>query len=308
MRRSRRAAPALPERDFRSPPQPHLRGQSARRNTRANRRACGRVSVSAVEKKWWFWVACFLLTTVVYAWFEVRRQVSELSDQTVKEAEQRVLEERSTAAEAVSVASEYEIAPYGELQKKIKAGLVGTISHCELGPASSEQQAQWAKLREPRAHGRLSSAELFDLADSDLYLELTSRLQDKQYALGLGAMSVPEQTVSLINELEFEVANGGFDQYFSNSSGNCALRALAAARAVDARIGDIVARALAAFPHAQPHEDRATRNQQMDAMPGAPEVWAKVESELDDDLSPLVERYIRAHKDQFDCPPQLATP
>jgi hypothetical protein len=261
-----------------------------------------------VEKKWWFWLGCFLLTTLIYGWFEVHRQVSGLSDETFTEAERRVLAERATDAETVSPAKEYEVAPYGELQEKIKAGLVGTHSKCELGPASAQEQAEWAKLQQPRAHGRLSSVELFALSDSDLYLEVASRLQDKQYAVGLGGMSVAEQTVSLINELEFEVANGGLDQYFSNSSGNCALRALAAARALDSRLGDIVARALAPFPNATPDEDRAIRNQQMDAMPGASETWSKLERDLDDDLSPLLGRYIRAHRNEFNCPPQREAP
>jgi hypothetical protein len=258
---------------------------------------------SLVVKSWWFWAGTATVTTVVYGWLEVRRQ----ADETLANATSVVTLRHEAEVSAPAPAEEYDIAPSGELHQGIRAGLAGTRSRCELGPASLEEQAKWAKLQEPRAHGSLASAELFALSDSDLFIEVHSRLLDKRYAVGLRGMSDAERTVALLTELEFEVLNGGFDQFFSNSSGNCSLQALAAARVLDAQLADIVARAVAQFPSGAPDEDRATRYGQMEAMPGASEVWSNLDRETPDDLSRLLERYIRAHRAQFDCPPQKLT-
>jgi hypothetical protein len=204
-------------------------------------------------------------------------------------------------------AHEYEIAPYGELTEKLRAGLEGTTSRCELGPPSAEDQAGWKKLQEPRKLGRLPMADLLRGADADLNLEVYSRLLDELYSTGLGAMTEPERNVALVNELQGEVFNGGFHQYFSNSSGDCASRLLAASRTLDAGLAKIVERALAPFPGSMPSEDRATRNKQMASVPNEYEAW----SALDDEFYKLpldlaVTRYIRANSAAFDSPTQAA--
>jgi len=48
------------------------------------------------------------------------------------------------------------------------------------------------------------------------------------------ALTAPQQTFKIVWELEAEVNNGGFDQYFSNTSGRDAPRAAAALRAIGA--------------------------------------------------------------------------
>ena len=66
-----------------------------------------------MEKKWWFWVGCLLLTTLIYGWFEMHRQVEAMSEATIEEASRHQLAQRETPAAPVSPPKEYEIAPYG---------------------------------------------------------------------------------------------------------------------------------------------------------------------------------------------------
>lgn len=70
----------------------------------------------------------------------------------------------------------------------------------------------------------------------------------------------PETVRRLIDELEGEVNNGGFDQYFFNSAGDEAAQAIAALEAVRAtRTAAIVRGACGRFPGGLPATDRAAR-------------------------------------------------
>jgi hypothetical protein len=64
----------------------------------------------------------------------------------------------------------------------------------------------------------------------------------------------------LVNELEAEVNNGGFDQYFFNSSGDNASAAIEALEAIGARkTAEILRTACARFPGGMPPADRNAR-------------------------------------------------
>jgi hypothetical protein len=206
-------------------------------------------------------------------------------------------------------AREFEVDSNGALTEKIRAGLEGTRSRCELEPPSAEDQADWKRLQEQRRFARLSMADLLREGDTELNIEVASRLLDELYSTGLGAMTETERNVTLVNELQGEVFNGGFHQYFANSSGNCASRVLAASRAIDPELSKIVERALAQFPNSNPSEDRATRNEQMASLANEWDAW----SDLDDEFYKLplderVTRYIRANSAQFNSPAQAALP
>lgn len=70
---------------------------------------------------------------------------------------------------------------------------------------------------------------------------------------GLQDLSPPEQTFILVWELEAEVNNGGFHQFFFNSDGDRAVLTPAALRQIGAEhTASIVERANAMFPGAPP--------------------------------------------------------
>ncbi len=118
-------------------------------------------------------------------------------------------------------------------------------------------------------------------------------------------MSEAERNVVLIDQLQGEVSNGGFHQYFANSSGNCAGMARSAAHAVHPELARVVDAAFAIFPGANPAEDRATRNAQMESIPDEWGAWSQLDDDfyklsIDEELGP----YVRAHSTQMDLPAQ----
>lgn len=77
----------------------------------------------------------------------------------------------------------------------------------------------------------------------------------------------PEARVVYVTELlAGEVHNGGFHQYFSNSSGKHALEALRALQTLDAvEASSLFAKAIDAFPDRHVPHDRVLRNELLDA-------------------------------------------
>jgi hypothetical protein len=120
-------------------------------------------------------------------------------------------------------------------------------------------------------------------------------------------MTEPERNLFLVDRLSGEVNNGGFHQYFANSSGDCAVQTLGAARAMDADLLRLFQRALSKFPDSKPSEDRATRNLQMERIPDEFHAWSTMDEEFYKlPIWTTEARYIRANQDAFDGPPQPA--
>jgi hypothetical protein len=70
----------------------------------------------------------------------------------------------------------------------------------------------------------------------------------------------PAEVQRLVDDLEAEVNNGGFDQYFFNAAGDEAAAAIEALEAIGAgRTAAIVRSACARFPGGMPPADRDTR-------------------------------------------------
>lgn len=194
---------------------------------------------------------------------------------------------------------------YQELTEKIRAGLDGTRTRCEVLAPSLEVQREWRRLQEPRKFGRTPLRDLLQQPDVELSSEITSRLLDEVYATGLGAMTEPERNVQLINALQGEVFNGGFHQYFSNSSGDCASRTRAAAKAIHPELSRIFEAAVGHFPNSSPAEDRATRNSQMASLGDEWGAWSKLDSAFYElPMDQVLARYVRLNAARFDSPPQ----
>ncbi len=71
-----------------------------------------------------------------------------------------------------------------------------------------------------------------------------------------------EEIASLIESLEAEINNGGFDQFFYNSSGDDTAETIQALEAIGAAdTSDIVRRAAALFPGSMPPKDRLARQE-----------------------------------------------
>jgi hypothetical protein len=75
--------------------------------------------------------------------------------------------------------------------------------------------------------------------------------------VGFAGLTEAEQTVHCVDGLEREVNNGGFDQFFFNSSGNTALETIPALERLGAKH---------VFPGGRPSANRDEREKQMAAL------------------------------------------
>lgn len=104
-----------------------------------------------------------------------------------------------------------------------------------------------------------------------------------------------QEVVDLVIELEDEVNNGGFHQYFNNSSGDHSAETVLALDAIGAKaMADILRHAMARFPGDGPPKDREAR---LDILWGVfPETheFDDLDNEFfayPDDLSALLAKY-----------------
>lgn len=84
----------------------------------------------------------------------------------------------------------------------------------------------------------------------------------------LGALSFPARTLYLVGVMDGEIYNGGFHQYFSNSSGKYAhetLECLVQLGALEA--AGLLRAAMSAFPARRVPADRSERNAALDDVP-----------------------------------------
>lgn len=114
---------------------------------------------------------------------------------------------------------------------------------------------------------------------------------------GFDGLSEPDRVLATLWRLEADVNNGGFDQYFFNSSGDQAFFAERALRLIGAnRMADIVAKAVAVFGPSGVPRDRDARQVQLEPLrDGSAELWDDLDRQFyayPDDISALVERYL----------------
>ncbi len=133
---------------------------------------------------------------------------------------------------------------------------------------------------------------------------VTHLLQKTQHGQDLSVLSPAERIVFITQILEMEVNNGGFDQYFLNSSGDCSNEVVSAFRAIGANAtAEICQKAVSAFGREIP-VDRSERQEMMDE--SRSEEIDEILHECDlafydyqDDLLGLTYRYILEHREQF---------
>ncbi len=112
----------------------------------------------------------------------------------------------------------------------------------------------------------------------DLIIALQERVALRESELGFDGLSEPEKVFLCVEDVESEVNNGGFLQYFFNSSGDHALFASGAFESIGAHhTAGIVKKACAVFPNGEPPPDRTERQ----------ELLERIEEQIEDSLSDL---------------------
>ncbi|MGH8030020.1 MAG: DMP19 family protein [Arenimonas sp.] len=120
----------------------------------------------------------------------------------------------------------------------------------------------------PAASARIESDEGRTECEQLLWLLLHARVYIDEEGSGYARLSEPARDAWVIGLLTGELYNGGYHQYFSNSSGEHATETLDALRRVGAAaLLDLHRRALQRFdPHGQVPEDRDERNRRLQAL------------------------------------------
>jgi hypothetical protein len=137
---------------------------------------------------------------------------------------------------------------------------------------------------------------------SETYLfSLVDEIQGKEGRLGRSRLSTKERTFILVWALEAEVNNGGFHQFFSNSSGDHSLETARALRMIGANsMASLVDQANVLLGAQGPSTNRNERQEQLESLT---EEQQERLSELDtsfykypDNLSELLAAYMRANE------------
>jgi hypothetical protein len=127
----------------------------------------------------------------------------------------------------------------------------------------------------------------------------------KRYqAIGYSELSLPEKVFLCVWDLEGEIYNGGFGQYYYNSSGNHACDAVDALRAIGAnQTAEIVRKANALFGDEGPAPNRGDRRSELlllsDASKKKMEEYEKEFVTDKERIQELLSRYVSAKSASF---------
>jgi hypothetical protein len=140
--------------------------------------------------------------------------------------------------------------------------------------------------------------------DTAFAIAMSNLVFARHEAAGFAALTEAEQTVYCLDALEREVNNGGFEQFFFNSSGDTALETAAALERLGAaHTAGLLRRAMAVFPAARPAANRDDRERQMEALAEtARHTWSSLDEaflEYRDNLAALERKYVAAHRRDF---------
>jgi len=117
-------------------------------------------------------------------------------------------------------------------------------------------------------------------------------------------LTEPQKLFYLNQNLEREINNGGFNQYFCNSSGDNAHETILSLKAIGAdKTADILQKAIDQFPDKKVPKDRDERTEivgQIEEV--ADEVWEELDQAFynyEDDLNTLNIEFVKKNKDFF---------
>jgi hypothetical protein len=141
------------------------------------------------------------------------------------------------------------------------------------------------------------TALLGDGAAIDLF-KVSEAVWAREARHGIDGLTDPEKVFLRVWNLEAEVNNGGFAQYFANSAGDHAAGTPEALRSVGApEMAALVERAMAPFGPSGPPADRDARATAIEALPApAHELWDQLDDQFYKLASP--EEGLRALVDQ----------
>lgn len=124
------------------------------------------------------------------------------------------------------------------------------------------------------------------------------------YGEHIDKLSAPQKILFLNEQLENEINNGGFSQYFANSTGDFAHETIASLKSIRAdKTADLLQQAINEFPKHLVPSNRNARNILLHEISQKSEpVWSELDDQFynyDDDLMALNLEYIKKNKEFF---------
>jgi len=124
------------------------------------------------------------------------------------------------------------------------------------------------------------------------------------YGDTLDRLTEPQKNFYFNQNLEREINNGGFNQYFYNSSGDFAHDTIISLQTIEAnKTADILLQAIEQFPNSTVPKDRAKRQEALDQIEDTVnEVWEQLDQvfyKYEDDLNELNLQYIKQNRSSF---------
>ncbi len=120
----------------------------------------------------------------------------------------------------------------------------------------------------------------------------------------MDALTDSQKNFYFNQNLEREINNGGFNQYFVNSSGDFAHETILSLKAIGAdKTADILQKAINQFPDKRVPKDRDTRIETVEQIQDtANDAWEELDQkffEYQDDLNSLNLDFVKKHQDEF---------
>ncbi|HEX3864405.1 MAG TPA: DMP19 family protein [Stellaceae bacterium] len=127
------------------------------------------------------------------------------------------------------------------------------------------------------------------------------------WSVDFAELSPPERVFGVIWELESEVNNGGFQQYFLNSSGACVPEVVGALKAIAAnKAAELVERAIETVGPGIQWADHEARQEKIDVLPEATlDALDKLDQAFmayPDNLTALLYEYVCDHRQEIGAP------
>lgn len=149
--------------------------------------------------------------------------------------------------------------------------------------------------------------EILKLEDETaIVIQIGQKLWDKSKEdKDFESLNAIEKNILYVEMLEGQVNNGGFDQYFFNSSGEYAHETVIALKAIKApQMADILNRAISVFPTLPIPKHTEKRREYMEDIPESiSDTWIKLDDEFykyPENLLELVIEYVRANKEELE--------
>ena len=143
------------------------------------------------------------------------------------------------------------------------------------------------------------------MSDTENYLiALSEKICPRLWDDGWDTLSHGEQVFACVWQLEAEINNGGFDQFYSNSAGDFAIETVNALEEIGAaHTAEIVRRANGLFDGAKPPKDRDEREEALETIRDDHEDdLEQLDSafyEYKDNLSELLHAFVMKHRNEI---------